>query len=135
MTTEDLFRENQHFYDANIMDLRYAERDRQIIESRIEQYNKQQGPRVGDFLKLPNGEYHRFSHHWGDGLQTSKDGSFYFGNGYVSFSGSLDPSIKLSRIVPTEETKLGRVWIFSQDSMGAGRAVYAKVAFRVFELR
>ncbi len=117
-------------------------RDAEILKEREAGFNRVQGPRVGDFLRTPEG-YLRFTHDWGNGIQTtcrpghpcSGDGSFYLGtDGYVSFSGWLDPSIDKAKLHQTEETQDGSFWFFHHDSWGADRDVSFKIPCRVFEL-
>jgi len=97
-------------------------------------WNERSGPRVGDFAIMPTGEYHRFSHEWPDGLQTSKDGSFYFGKGFADFSGGLDPSIPNDRIRPTEETRPGSFWFFHHNHSRAHNGVRFQVMCRVYRI-
>lgn len=65
----------------------------EILKKRIQIYNKEVGPRVGDWIDFPDGSQKRIAHNWGDKYQPTMykgdTGSFYFGNGYVSYSGSL----------------------------------------------
>lgn len=107
----------------------------QILQERTVTYSLKQGPRVGDFLRLPHGEYVRFTHIWDEHIQTYYNGSFYLGNGYISYSGSLDHGIKKSDILPTTETKEGGVWFFDKDMQRAGGGVDYKITFRVFEIK
>lgn len=113
-----------------------AERDIQMFEERIAAFNKVSGPRVGDYLQLWDGSYTRFTHAWDDGIQTGGGGgSYYIGNGYLSYSGGLDPSVRYSLIQPTEETKTGTVWAFHNDHRKAHNGVYYQLEFRVFKLK
>ena len=110
----------------------FDERDTEILQAREAAYNARQGPRVGDFIRRQDGQLARFSHDWGDGLQSSAGGSFYLGNGYGSFSGSLDPMIPQDRIQPTGELLLGWFWFFHHDFAGAGRGVNCEMLCRVY---
>jgi len=106
----------------------------QILAEKVTAYNQIEGPRVGDFLKLPYGIYTRFTYDWGESLQTGGgSNSFYFGNGYMSYSGGLDKGVKRDDIRQTEETREGFIWFFDRGISGAGRGVDFKIAFRVFE--
>jgi hypothetical protein len=94
-------------------------------------------PRVGDFVKLPNGELHRFSHDWGDSLQHSKIGSgsfFLMQNGFADFSGGLEPAIPLDRIKLTSETQPGWFWFFHHDFTTAHNGVHVRMLCRVYEV-
>lgn len=106
-----------------------------ILKNRMELYNKKAGVRVGDWLKLPYGLYTRFTHDWGEDIQTGGSHGFYLGNGYASYSGSLDSSISKTVLLPTNEIKSGSVWFFDKDISGAGRGVDFEADFRVFELK
>lgn len=107
-----------------------------ILEERTKLFNKRPGVRVGDFLKLSNGKYLRFSHNWGNKVQTSgvDKGSFYFGNGYCEFSGSLYAPIDKSKLTQLDETAEGDIWIFNNNEICAHNGVYFKIKFRVFEI-
>lgn len=134
------------------------DRDREILKHREELYNAKPGPRVGDWLRLDNGEYRRFTYDWGHcdtepgedhGLQTTcvdgESGSFHLGgltgdtraevDAYISYSGSLNPGVKRSAMVDTGETKLGRVWFFHHNFPGAGNGVEFEIPFRVFRMK
>ena len=114
-----------------------------ILKNRMEKLNEKKGARNGDFLKLPNGKYTRFTHDWGDSLQTGclrianesgNCGSFYLGSGSMSYSGSLDPAIDRSKLKLTDEIKLGRVWFFNNGEARAHNGIDFDVPLRVFEL-
>lgn len=52
------------------------------------------GPRIGDFIIFKDGRIERFSHDWGDTIQTSPGGSFHLSSdGLTSFSGGLNEAI------------------------------------------
>lgn len=110
-----------------------AEKNLSILRRNMKAYDEREGPRVGDFLELPYGMMTRFTHAWDDGIQLGW-GSFYLGEGYCSYSGSLEPSIPYEAILPTDKKEMGAVWFFHQGSSGGGRGVYFKAAFRVFKL-
>lgn len=117
-------------------DIRISDKDHAILAARVAAYNQYDGPRVGDFIRFSDGMLHRFSHHWGDSIQTSRadyDVSFYLGEDYISFSGSLNPAIDIEDIHATPEIKLGSVWFFHNGYVAAHSAVYAQVPFRVYE--
>lgn len=113
-------------------------RNQTILAERIAAFDAIQGPRCGDWLQFPDGRMSRIAHHWGDGVQPScgngDTGSFYFGKGYASYSGSLDPSIPIERLTPTGKYKSGRVWFFSQDMHMAHNGAEFRVQFRVFKV-
>ena len=129
------------------------ERDAQIVASRAETYDTIRGPRVGDFVTFADGVTRRFSHVWAadcadDGiarLQTSSlpgddepwhSGTYYLGNGYVSYSGGLYDSVKADTLTETGVGESygtpGTIWIFHHDIRGAGRGVSRSMLFRAF---
>jgi len=114
--------------------IRPDQKDQLILIRNLLAWNKRFEPRVGDFVKLADGSVHRFSHDWGDSLQHSKGGSWYFGEGFMSFSGSLEPSIPIGKLKATDETRMGACWFFHGDWHRAHSAVYASVECRVYEV-
>ena len=92
-------------------------------------------PRVGDFVRMPNGTLERCASAWDHGMQTCFGGSFYIGkSGLASMSGSLNASQLWEYFQPTEETKPGRFWFFSHGLAGAGRGVDFWMPCRVYKL-
>jgi hypothetical protein len=141
----------------------FDEKDRELLKVRMDKRKARQEesgqPEVGDFILVPcegtdELETLRFTHEWGDGLQTtcrkghpcSNDQSFYIDrDGECSFSGSLDRSLERSKIKKSEFTsvdgkkevliqdlKYGNVWFFHHDWPGAGCGVYTRAEFRVW---
>lgn len=109
-------------------------KDQAIAELRIEEYNKDNDPRIGDYVIMPDGTFERFSYNWGNGLQTSRGGSFYLGTGYASFSGGLNPSIPNEKIQKTDEKKIGVFWFFHHDYMTAANSVGVRAECRVYRV-
>lgn len=107
-----------------------------ILKERSELFNKIPGIRVGDYLKLSDGTYLRFSHDWGDAIQTSNTygGRFYLGDGYLSFSGGLHPAIDKHVLKEIQESKPGKIWFFKNDYAVAHNGIDFEIDFRVFEL-
>lgn len=119
---------------------KHKEENLAILRERETSYNQIEGARVGDFLILPNGDYTRFTHNWGDQIQTYgwpewKGGSYYLGKGHISFSGGLNPGVKTADIEQTKETKMGSIWFFDRDYRRANGGVYFEMSFRVFRLK
>ena len=122
----------------------FDERDRAIVAEREQALNADQGPRVGDYVEFANSVTRRISHMWpafadtGDGwsapasAQTSEGGSFYLGDGYVSFSGGLHPGIPVDTLTRTEEMRPGSVWVFHHDWHTAHNGVDTEIPFRVY---
>ena len=109
--------------------------DARILAMRIIAWNKHRKPRVGDFCLMVNGDYRRFAYNHRNALQTTTDnGQFYFGNGYVEYSGAMDPSIPIERLIRTEEKREGRFWFFHHDSFRAYNEVHVKVRCRVWKV-
>lgn len=109
------------------------EKNRLILEKRVKAYNRLPGPRVGDYLKV-NGKYTRFTHKWDDHIQTGGHigGGYYLGDGYLSYSGGLDPGIKLNQIRLTKERKDGHFWFFNCDFMYGNNGLTYIMPFRVY---
>ena len=112
------------------------QRDHDILNDRIIERDKFENPRVGDFVEFADGIVHRFSHDWGDTIQTSPNGSFYFHHhGVLSFSGGLNPGIPAVGLIDTGEDRLGSAWFFHHEFAGADRGVYAEIPCRVYKTR
>ena len=131
------FRElNPNFY-RNQED---AEYDFELLARSIHRLNDRKGPRVGDFVIMPDKSVRRFTYDWSEAngtIQTTdpkiNDASFYFSTqGFCDYSGALDDPIPVSQLEDTLENRLGRVWFFSRDYPKAHNGVYAQVAFRVY---
>ena len=105
-----------------------------ILNKRTKEYNKYKGARVGDFL-IYKKQFLRFSHDWKDSLQVSKSGSFYLGDGYISFSGSLNPGIDKKYLINTGKYKKGSVWFFDLNISGAGRGKTFFIPLRVYKIK
>ena len=133
---EQFLRESDCFYSKNYPGSKEtrAAKDFEMIQERMRLYDEIEGPRVGDFVRMPDGELHRFTYDWEDGLQTGKGGSYYLAEGYIDYSGSLDPRISRERLRDTGEKRLGHVWVFSGNHHTAHNGVEAQVLFRVFEV-
>lgn len=116
--------------------MRLDDRDLTIKEKRLAKWNKVEGPRVGDWCIMPDGTMRRFTYDWGDRIQTtcagSNDASFYFGDGYMSFSGSLDPPILKEKLIDTWTMKEGNAWFFHHNYPAASNGVYCRVPCRVY---
>lgn len=123
------------------MTFRFDERDKEILDARQKEWDAIPGPRVGDFVQMPEGDYRRFAHDWGDGLQTTVKRtadhfhtSFYFGGTYMEFSGSLDPQIPKDRLQDTGLSMSGAAWFFHHGYIGAHRGVHFMVPCRIFRV-
>jgi hypothetical protein len=98
-------------------------------------YNKIKGrPKVGECL-VYKGRYVRFSHDWGDSLQTSTGGHFYLGDGYMSMSGSLNHGVAKKDIELTSQQRMVGVWFFDNNHAGAGQGRDFAVKVRVWKVK
>jgi hypothetical protein len=108
-------------------------RDTRILTERMAALDADERPRVGDYVRFTCGTLHRISHRWDDGAQTSMGGSFFLGNGYVEFSGGLDPAVPWHTLTRTDEIREGSVWFFHHGYMAAHNGAYCRAPFRVYE--
>lgn len=115
----------------------HTEKNRQLLRERQKRRMAIITPLVGDYIIMPDGEYHRLAYAWmvDAGFQTCKNGSFYMAqNGRCDYSGSLDKTQPLEKIAPTDELKEAIFWIFHEDWTGAHRGVYFRMEVRVWRL-
>lgn len=139
ITLEDFRSLNPGFHRSD----KDLERDFDILTARVKKLNERQGPRIGDFVIFPDGSELRFTYDWSDvggGIQTTsptlKDASFYLSqSGLCDYSGALDSPLPVSTLEEANETRLGLVWFFSNDSPRAHNGVTAKVPFRVYRYK
>lgn len=108
------------------------ERDRTIRDVRVAKLDTIQGPRCGDYVRFTCGTIMRISHLYPDAFQVSAGGSWYLGDGYVSFSGGLFRGAPLDTLTRLDETKDGRCWFFHRDLWAAGNGLDTLVPFRVY---
>lgn len=118
----------------------FDHRDAEILKERVARLDQRSGPRVGDYVRFPDGTVRRFSYIWDfeDGsdisAQTAGGGSFYLTEcGGLSFSGSLYMGIPGKSLTLTNEKQNGDVWFFHHGFAGADCGVHAVVEFRVYE--
>lgn len=122
---------------ASTMHNNVSDKDKAILSHRIALYDQQQGPRVGDFVKV-NGTYQRFTHKWDESIQAGASEcnvGFYLGDGYISYSGGLNSGAMLNDLKQTDEVKTGAVWFFHENNWVAHNGVEMEMPFRVFELK
>lgn len=112
--------------------------DQELLTLKISLWENKRYIKSGDFVRFKDGTLRRVSHVWQgdhgrpDFIQTSDRGSFYFGNGYMSFSGGLRPGLDASLFSLTNETIEGWAWFFSHDIRKANNAVNVKVPCQVW---
>lgn len=114
--------------------------DHDIACRNLVKFSKIEDPREGDYVIFADDVTRRISHVYGrdwepkyQGVQTSDGGSWYFGEGYCSFSGGLYPPVPLDSLMLTNEVKLGRVWMFHHNYHTAGNGINFDIPFRVYK--
>jgi hypothetical protein len=120
------------------------EQDNAIAEERQAAFLNRQEIKSGDFIRFPDGTLKRVAHVWKDEndkpesiqptmYEAGRDWSFYLGEGWMSFSGSLNTGIAASHFRKTDELMQGTCWFFHHDYATAGGAVYYKINCRVWQ--
>ena len=121
----------------NLLDMNETQLLRQwnVLAKWVARFNEIDGPRVGDFVQMPDGDFRRFCHDWGKEIQITPSehcGSFNIDGGHCDYSGSLEPSIEKRFLRFSHSFKLGRVWFF-KDAIPAGHSgIDAEIPCRVF---
>lgn len=98
---------------------------------------------VGDFVRFADGIIRRVSYIWPDisgddthhrpgSIQTSAGGSYYLGDGYVSFSGTLYNGVPFETLTLSEDRHDGDVWFFHHDYAQAHHGVHCSAKFRIW---
>lgn len=109
------------------------ERDQEILQRKAALFAALLQPTVGDFVDFADGQTRRISHIWSDEtFQNSESGSFYLGNGYVSFSGALNSSLPNASLTLTEERRNGWFWFFHHNLTCAGGGRDVQIPCRVW---
>lgn len=107
-------------------------KDLDLFESFVIDRVRTSGPKLGDWVKLPDGTYERLA----NDRQTAPvgKGSFYIGaEGMVSYSGGFSyATLTKSTLRHTGEYKYGPVWTFSSNQVKAGNRVDAEVLLPVY---
>jgi hypothetical protein len=114
--------------------------DAAILVKRQDAFDNRQGPRVGDLVHMLDGTLRRFTHDWGDEIQTSLKwdngkidaGSFYLADGYCLYSGGLDHAVPKDRF---QEIGVSNApcWFFHHDFWGADRGMNVSLKVRVYK--
>jgi hypothetical protein len=120
----------------NSWELATVEVNIQILERRVTAFNAIKTIRVGDYVRHLTWKMDRVTYVWPESAQTGGgQGSYYIGErGYVSYSGGLDPSIPLTKLVLTDEVKKGMIWFFSRDHHTAHNGIDFNIDFRVYNV-
>jgi hypothetical protein len=117
-------------------------RDSEILRVRAAAFLARQQVKQGDFIRFANGTIRRVSHVWTDennqpdGVQTTmKDtgGSFYLGDGYMSYSGGMWPSIPANTLTRAVELMDGRAWFFHHDYSQAHNGIDVNIPCPVWD--
>jgi len=110
------------------------ERDAAILRERMLMLDSIAGPRVGDYVRFPDGKMLRISYMWDDAFQSSNDGGgWHLGRGCMSYSGGLFPSRPTTQLTRTNETKEGLCWFFHHEYAAAHCGVWTTAPFRVYQ--
>lgn len=118
------------------MDNHLDARDQELLSAIVALRDQLEGPRIGDYVVFGTGELERFSHDWGQDIQTSPGGSFYLcSSGHSSFSGGLNPETPIQDLELTPVLLPGTFWFFHHGHPGAGRGVYFEIPCKVFKTK
>ena len=105
-------------------------RDEELLKQRSATFLERKYIKSGDFVRFADGTIRRVSHVWTDepvGIQTSDNGSWYLGNGYMSFSGGLFCPIPAASMTRTDETMSGACWFFHHDFAYRDNGIYTSI--------
>lgn len=108
-----------------------------ILKERVDALNEVEGPRIGDYLRLPDGSFERITLNHAESFQTGAlgQGSFFLYKGSCLYSGAHKGPIPFSAIRETRQTKLGNIWFFNEGEAKEGNGVDFEIEFRVFEIK
>lgn len=118
------------------------QQDQSILQARQASFTAIAEPKQGDFIRFANGTIKRIAHVWADENGKAEtiqptmyrgDSSFYLGDGYMSFSGSLNTGIPAAKFHRTSETMPGSAWFFHHDYATAHNGVNVTVNCPVWE--
>lgn len=112
-------------------------RDLEILRQKTEKWSAKSGPRVGDFVRTLDGKMRRFCICWDDGFQITSGNGFYFGDGFMSFSGSCGRLIENEKLRLSTDVDFGACWFFSRDCPIGGTTsdgtVQADIECRIYD--
>lgn len=112
----------------------FDDRDAEILKTRIADRHANNGaPQVGDWVSFADATMRRIAYIWPDSFQTAEGGSYYLGQGYTSYSGSLFGSLPLESLTWTNRKQDGPAWFFHHDHAQAHNGVDVVAPFRVWE--
>lgn len=117
--------------------------DSKFVRESMSIRDLQEGPRIGDFVRFPDGAIHRLARER-EGVEGSyqtaepESGAFYLGGPDTLFfscgSLSLGPFVTARGLKLTEEARDGAVWTFHNQDASPGNRVDFQVPFRVFDV-
>lgn len=116
----------------------FDEKDGMILEATIDKRNKLNGPLVGDYVILMNGEIRRFTQHCADEIQLTNprisDARFYLDHfsGTADYSGALDSPISKNNLVKSDEKWDASFWFFHHGYVTAHNGVNFKIKVSVY---
>jgi len=111
-----------------------------LLSHKLMAFNAISGPRVGDVVLVPEKKTRgrRIALIGDAAFQPTPPyvaGSFYLGNGCVSYSGSLDDPFPLDRLADAGYLCSQRFWFYRQDLVKTHNTTHAYLRVRVFTLR
>ena len=112
------------------------ERDTEIVNARQAAFLARKAPKQGDVIHFSDGKYARMAHVWEDGIQPTisiNSGSFYLGDGYMEYSGGLEPAIPMDKFHRTSQTMNAPAWIFHHGHVTAHNGIDVTVKCQVWE--
>ncbi len=112
------------------------ERDKQILAIRQAAFITRTAAKAGDVIRFNDGKLARMAHVWDDCIQPTihiNSGSFYVGEGYMSYSGGLESSIPMDKFTRTNETIPARAWFFHNDWAQAHNGIDVMIDCPVWE--
>ena len=113
-------------------------RNFEILCDRAAAYTGRPGPQVGDFVKMLDGTVRRFTHDWGDDIQTTcagSDSDFYLSVSGASFSGSHDDPLLKANLRDTGKTRSGEFWFFKNNCRRAHNGVNVMIMCRIWRVQ
>lgn len=122
----------EHFVNAHLWELPLSMK---YLREAFTNWEARPGPRVGDYC-INGSKISRFTHAWHDDGEIQDgggNGSYHMGRqGYASYSGGLDPCIKIEHLADTCTRRWGEFWFFKDGWTGAHRGIHFLMPVRVY---
>lgn len=113
-------------------------RDEELRQQGLAYWNEVQGPRVGDYVRMPFGAIERISTKTSTHFQLADPrfgASYHWAWWYCSFSGGQKPVLyPLASLADTGDLNDGSVSVFHHDQAGAHRGVSCTIPCRLWHL-